>query len=79
MSGRSPKACEGGRLDRLVDDGSSPTVAIEELFLASLTRLPTEEERTGLEEVLQHASSKRKGLEDILWSLICSQEFRYNH
>jgi len=72
-------ASEGGRLDRLVDDGSSPTVAIEELFLASLTRLPTEEERTGLEEVLQHASSKRKGLEDILWSLICSQEFRYNH
>ena len=68
-----------GRLDRLIGGGATHGAAIEELYLAALSRLPADEEQTELEAVLRQRSSQRKSLEDLLWSLITSREFGHNH
>ena len=68
-----------GRLDRLIDSGAAHGTAIEELYLAALSRFPSDGEQTELEAVLRQRSSQRQAMEDLLWSLISSREFRYNH
>lgn len=50
---------------------------VRELYLATVTREPTERE---VDICLQHisaADSRREGLENVLWSLINSVEYRY--
>jgi hypothetical protein len=69
---------EGGRLDRLLKSGRSDREMIEELFLAALSRMPSEEEITGVEKLV-FQRSRREALEMLLWALISSREFAYNH
>ena len=53
---------------------------IETIFLATLTRRPTEVERTYFLERLENGNtSKRQSVADIYWSLINSLEFSWNH
>ncbi len=70
---------KGGRLDRLIENEASHRIAIQELYLAALSRFPSPAERTELEAVLRERSSKREAWEDLLWSLISSREFTFNH
>jgi hypothetical protein len=71
---------EGGRLDRLMKSGLSGTQITEELFLATLSRFPTGEERAELEPVIQKGNADRRGtFESLLWSLLASREFACNH
>ena len=49
--------------------------AVEELFLAALSRRPTEAEAKGASRILSSARSRREGLEDMLWGLVNSREF----
>ena len=70
---------KGGRIDRLLQRGASNREIIEELYLAALSRLPSQEEQAGLDNLIQKQSSRRKGLEDLLWAVICSREFASNH
>jgi hypothetical protein len=51
--------------------------ALEELFLASLTRRPTADELEVGKRVL--AKDRKTGLENIQWALINSTEFMVNH
>ena len=69
---------EGGRLDRLLKSGRSDREIIEELFLAALSRMPSEEEVAGVEK-LASRRSKQQAMEMLLWALISSREFAYNH
>jgi hypothetical protein len=70
---------EGGRLDRLLEKKASGREVIEELYLAALARLPSQEERAPLEESASKASSQRDFLENLLWALVSSREFAENH
>jgi hypothetical protein len=63
------------RLGRLLQAGQSDRDILEELFLASLCRPPTDSERAALEPRLQQASDRRRALEDVLWALLSSKEF----
>ena len=52
---------------------------VDELFLATLTRFPREDEKT---EAIKHlASTKNKTLAitDLLWALVNTREFILNH
>lgn len=73
---------EGGRIDALLEAGSNDATVIEELYLSTLTRLPSTTERRGLEAMLGEGStspeSRRKTIEDLLWALVASREFAYN-
>ncbi len=70
----------GGRLDRALQDGQSDSQIIENFYLSALSRYPTERERSDLEAYVQEGSSPRKEqLANLMWALISSREFAYNH
>ena len=69
----------GGRLDRLLKSGASDRQIIEELSLVARSRFPTAEEQAALEEMIRRRPSRREALEDLMWGLITSREFAYNH
>ena len=58
---------------------SEPSRVAEELFLSVYTRLPTDEERRDIEEALRTATNRSHVLGDIVWAMIASTEFRFNH
>jgi len=69
-----------GRARRLANSATPLGTAVEELFLATLSRLPTEEERTLIRETFGEGEVDRRAyLEDVLWMLLNSKEFIYNH
>ena len=68
-----------GRLHRLLESGASDREMTEALYLAALSRFPTDEERTELEKMIAQQSSRRSAFEHLLWALISSREFAYNH
>ena len=72
-------SAEGGRVDGLVKRGASNDEIIEELYLAGLARFPADRERTLLKTMITGAESWRKAIEDLMWGVIASREFAYNH
>ncbi|HMF16414.1 MAG TPA: DUF1553 domain-containing protein, partial [Gemmataceae bacterium] len=68
-----------GRVAKLVTAKTAPDRAIEELYLAAMSRFPTAEERQRTNEYLSRQTDLRRGLEDVLWVLINSKEFMFNH
>lgn len=70
---------ESGRIGRLVEDNATNRQVIDEFCLAALTRYPTEREVTALENLINSRPSRREAIEDMVWGLINSREFSYNH
>ena len=71
---------QGGRLEHLIEKGASDEEIIEEFYLASLTRFPHAREEAKLLGFLKERGARRKEtLEGLLWTLISSREFAYNH
>ena len=67
----------GGRLDSLLKNPDNKTV-IEELYLNSLGRLPTESEQQEIAAAL--AKEPREAVfPDLFWALLNSKEFAFNH
>lgn len=52
---------------------------VEELFLSALARLPNAEELAAGLQHLEASATLRKGLEDVLWSLLNTREFQLNY
>lgn len=65
----------GGRIDELLSQIEDPMKIVDELFMAAITRWPTEREKSTIGEYLANSSDRRKAIEDILWSLLNSKEF----
>jgi hypothetical protein len=68
-----------GRVARLLASGRPAGDVVEELFLATLSRYPTQLERKYLVGRLGHAKDRRRAVEDVLWALINHQEFIFQH
>ncbi|HEY2252155.1 MAG TPA: DUF1553 domain-containing protein, partial [Planctomycetaceae bacterium] len=68
-----------GRVARLIKDKKTDEQAIEELYLAALNRLPTQEEMGKSVVYVAGGPSRQQSLEDVLWSLLNSKEFLFNH
>ena len=59
---------------------NNPRVISDELYLAILTRLPSDEERAEVIEYLVRKTDNRPaGIQEIAWALLASSEFRFNH
>jgi hypothetical protein len=60
---------------------SPPAQLLDEAFLTTLARPPTEKERARFMESLEKAgdTERRAVLEDICWALLSSREFLFNH
>jgi hypothetical protein len=52
---------------------------VETLYLATLSRLPTDAEHTGFDAYVSDAESFEIALEDLFWALLNSAEFVLNH
>lgn len=70
---------KNGRLAKLMASKTEPEVAIRECYLATYCREPIDEELKFAREYLASAKSPKEGYEDILWALINSPEFLFNH
>ena len=68
-----------GRVARLIKDKQTDEQAIEELYLAALSRLPTPEEMGKSVVYVAGGPNRQQSLEDVLWSLLNSKEFLFNH
>ncbi len=68
------KLNRSGRLSQ----GKTRDEQLDSLYLATLTRYPTPQERTVARDYLSRGG-KRSGQQDLLWALINSKEFLYQH
>lgn len=67
------------RLDQFIKNQTPHSVVIQELYLTALSRFPSKTEQTRLEAALSSRPSKKEAWEDLMWSLISSREFAFNH
>jgi len=73
-------ADENGRVSKLSKSDLKPEAAIEELYLAVLSRQPTAQETKVARKAFDaDGATRQTALEDILWSLFNSAEFLFNH
>ncbi|HLU50283.1 MAG TPA: DUF1549 and DUF1553 domain-containing protein [Planctomycetota bacterium] len=70
-----------GRAAALASSDRSDDERIEELYLAAFARRPTSEERARAKEFLSTAAEKERkaAIEDLLWALLNSTEFLFQH
>jgi hypothetical protein len=71
-------ADKAGRVEKLVAAKTPTPQAVEELYLATLSRPPTADERAKAEGWVKSAPTPRDGLQDLLWVLVNSREFLFN-
>ncbi len=67
-----------GRLEQLLATEPDNNRLVDELYLATVSRLPTDAERS----LLQHAfvgTDRREVLQDLFWALLNSKEFAFQH
>jgi len=74
----------GNRLEKLLKlrrEGMSSAALVDEIYLACLSRYPTETERQHLLSLLpkQGESTEAEIVEDLFWGLMSSREFLFNH
>jgi hypothetical protein len=67
------------RLGKLLDKKLPEKDILNELFLTTLTRLPTDSEVKAMLDHVAKATDKRKAWEDVHWALINSKEFLFRH
>ena len=68
-----------GQLQQIVESADSPESAIEQLFIFILSRKPTGQELSGLRNLIGERTKDLAIYEDIVWSLLNSTEFLFNH
>lgn len=72
---------KAGLVTRFVEEKTPANEVIETLYLASLSRKPSENELTRLSSILNETpdSEKRQVIEDLFWSVFTSKEFLFQH
>jgi hypothetical protein len=67
------------RLKTLLSTHKDDMEAVNDLYLATLTRLPTDDERKEITEYLARKKDRQKAFQDLLWALVNTSEFIFNH
>jgi hypothetical protein len=73
------KIAQGGLVRQWLSEGKTPEQIIDTIYIRSLTRLPTEEEKSRLLGVVNESGNPQTGLEDVFWAVLNSREFVFNH
>jgi hypothetical protein len=72
----TPRA--GNLTDRL-NKINNPDAVADELFAAVLSRRPTADERKDVADALKTTTDRGKTINEMVWALVASAEFRFNH
>ncbi|HZV06388.1 MAG TPA: DUF1549 and DUF1553 domain-containing protein [Gemmataceae bacterium] len=76
----SPQLNNASMVAPLLKSGKAPRQIVEHLYLATLSRRPTQHEmQRSLALVRKHGDEPRQAYGDILWVLLNSSEFTLNH
>ncbi|MYA71765.1 DUF1553 domain-containing protein [Candidatus Poribacteria bacterium] len=67
-----------GRIAQLIKTNQDDRALVEELYLATFSRLPEKNEYAVAVEHIANAESKEEGAQDLLWALINSPAFLFN-
>jgi hypothetical protein len=68
-----------GRIAQLLAAKTNPEKTVEDVYLATLSRYPTPEERQNAARFLKESKSPSECYEDLQWALINSKEFLFVH
>ncbi len=68
-----------GRLRQLLAKEKDDNQALDELFLATICRLPTPKERARFADHRAHSKDRASAFFDTMWALINTNEFVFNH
>jgi hypothetical protein len=68
-----------GRIDQLLKTRPVVGTVIKEMYLVTLSRPPSPEETARAQQWLVQAGNLREGAQDLLWALLNSREFLFNH
>ena len=63
----------------MLDAGQTTEQVVDELYLRTLTRNPTEKELSQLVAVVNESDNAQQTLEDAFWALLNAREFVFNH
>lgn len=74
-----PRLQCNGALAEYVKAKTPPATAIEELFIRCLARKPTGEELAGFLKLIPESPANTQPYEDLVWALLNSTEFMFNH
>ena len=73
----------GGFVDNVVKLGLPDEMIVEHLYLSAFARKPSEKETTNLVAVLKASRAdgmaRRQAVEDVVWAVLTSKEFLFNH
>lgn len=72
-------AAGDGRIARLLKDKKPLPEAVDELYLAAYSRLPRPEEAAQALGLIARVDNKQQALEDVLWAILNTKEFLFNH
>ncbi len=74
-------AAKGNRIDKQLEANLGDSERIDDLYLAALSRSPTDDERSQLLTMLGQGlkEEKRARMEDLYWAVLSSKEFLFNH
>jgi hypothetical protein len=70
---------EDNCLGQMLSKNSSDTEILNELYLRALSRSPSESTAEGIRKYVAKSADKRLAWEDVLWMVLNSQEFIYQH
>lgn len=70
---------EDGILNRLLAAEPEDDKLVEDLYILVLNRFPNDRERKLSQAYFREADNQAQGAEDLMWSLLTSQEFLFNH
>jgi hypothetical protein len=68
-----------GRALRLAADPRPDAAKVEEVYLAAFCRPPTAEELGDVLALVAKATDKKKAYQDLIWAILNSREFAFNH
>lgn len=68
-----------GLVAKLAASDLSPDKIVDELFLVTLSRYPSEAERQVMQAPFADTMDRREAAEDVLWTLLNLKEFVFNH
>ena len=68
-----------GRIENLFKAKKEPAVIVEEIYLVTVSRPPRPDEVQRALGWFQRAADPKEGVQDLLWALLNSREFLFNH
>jgi hypothetical protein len=68
-----------GRLAKLIKQNLPAPEVIDNLYQVSFSRLPTAKEKARSLDHVNKSDNKQQALEDLLWVILNSKEFMFNH